>query len=65
MAHDLFSFDSSVLLVRDVAGDYRPADAGEVLSSSQVVRDFGFDCQWCQLSTQNRANADRVTQQVW
>ena len=29
MAHDLFSFDSYVLLVRDVAGDYRPADASE------------------------------------
>jgi DNA repair protein RadC len=52
MVHDLFSFDSSVLLVRDVAGDYRPAEAGEVLqaaqrllgrevlSSPQVVRDF-------------------------
>nr|WP_221937688.1 DNA repair protein RadC [Variovorax sp. KBS0712] len=35
MAHDLFSFDSSVLLVRDVAGDYRPADAGEVLQAAQ------------------------------
>ncbi len=35
MAHDLFSFDSSVLLVRDVAGDYRPADADEVLQAAQ------------------------------
>lgn len=35
MAHDLFSFDSSVLLVRDVAGDCRPADAGEVLQAAQ------------------------------
>jgi len=35
MAHDLFSFDSSVLLVRDVAGDYRPADAGEVLQAAR------------------------------
>ncbi len=35
MAHDLFSFDSSVLLVRDAAGDYRPADAGEVLQAAQ------------------------------
>ena len=35
MAHDIFSFDSSVLLVRDVAGDYRPADAGEVLQAAQ------------------------------
>lgn len=35
MAHDLFSFDPSVLLVRDVAGDYRPADAGEVLQAAQ------------------------------
>lgn len=35
MAHDLFSFDSSVLLVRDVAGDYRPAEAGEVLQAAQ------------------------------
>ncbi len=35
MVHDLFSFDSSVLLVRDVAGDYRPADAGEVLQAAQ------------------------------
>jgi DNA repair protein RadC len=35
MVHDLFSFDSSILLVRDVAGDYRPADAGEVLQAAQ------------------------------
>ena len=35
MVHDLFSFDSSVLLVRDVAGDYRPAEAGEVLQAAQ------------------------------
>ena len=35
MAHDLFSFDSSVLLVRDIAGDYRPAEAGEVLQAAQ------------------------------
>ncbi len=35
MAHDLFSSDSSVLLVRDVAGEYRPADAGEVLQAAQ------------------------------
>ncbi len=35
MAHDLSSFNSSVLLVRDVAGDYRPADAGEVLQAAQ------------------------------
>ena len=35
MAHDLYSFDSSVLLVRDVAGDYRPADADEVLQAAQ------------------------------
>jgi len=33
MSHDL-SFDSS-LLVRDVAGDYRPANANEVLSAAQ------------------------------
>ena len=37
MAHDLFSFDSSVLLVRDVAGDYRPADADEVLQAAQQL----------------------------
>jgi DNA repair protein RadC len=44
MSHDLSSsfasFDSSnssVLLVRDVAGDYRPADAGEVLQAAQQV----------------------------
>lgn len=35
MAHDLFSFDSSVYLVRDVAGDYRPAEVGEVLQAAQ------------------------------
>ncbi|CAN7363564.1 DNA repair protein RadC [Acidovorax sp. LjRoot129] len=35
MAHDLFSFDTSVLLVRDGAGDYRPAEAGEVLQAAQ------------------------------
>jgi len=44
MAHDLISsfasFESSVssdLLVRDVAGVYRPADAGEVLQAAQRV----------------------------
>ncbi|CAA2110505.1 hypothetical protein VVAX_06744 [Variovorax paradoxus] len=37
MAHDLFPFDSSVLLVRDVAGDYRPAEAGEVLQAAQTL----------------------------
>lgn len=44
MSHDLFSsfasFDSStssVLLVRDVAGEYRPADADEVLQAAQQV----------------------------
>ena len=35
MAHDLFSFDPSVLLVRDGAGDYRPADPDEVLRAAQ------------------------------
>ena len=34
MAHDLSSVDSS-LLVRDVAGDYRPALADEVLGAAQ------------------------------
>ena len=34
MEHDLSSSDSS-LLVRDVAGDYRPAHADEVLSAAQ------------------------------
>lgn len=29
--------DSSVLMVRDVAGDYRPADAAEVLQAAQLV----------------------------
>jgi DNA repair protein RadC len=41
MSHNLFSSlgssISSVLLVRDVAGDYRPADAGEVLQAAQLV----------------------------
>jgi len=37
MAHDLFPFDSSVLLVRDVAADYRPAEAGEVLQAAQPL----------------------------
>jgi DNA repair protein RadC len=31
------SFDASVLMVRDVAGDYRPADAAEVLHAAQHV----------------------------
>ncbi len=34
MSHDLSSFDSS-LLVRDVAGEYRPAHADEVLNAAQ------------------------------
>ena len=34
MAHDLSSFDSS-LLVRDVGGDYRPAQDDEVLQAAQ------------------------------
>ena len=34
MSHNLSSFDSS-LLVRDVAGDYRPAHADEVLQAAQ------------------------------
>src|SRR5713226_1815222 len=44
MSHDLVSslasFESSVsvpLLVRDVAGAYRPAEAGEVLQAAQRV----------------------------
>ena len=37
MAHDLFSFDPSVLLVRDTAGDYRPAQADEVLRAAQRI----------------------------
>ena len=46
MSHDLFSsLDSFVavsaaassLLVRDVAGEYRPADADEVLQAAQRV----------------------------
>ena len=44
MSHDLSSsfvsfdsFTSSVLLVRDVAGDYRQVDAGEVLQAAQQV----------------------------
>lgn len=35
MSHDFSSFDSSVLLVRDVAGTYRPAQADEVLQAAQ------------------------------
>ena len=35
MAHELSSFDPSVLLVRDGAGDYRPAEADEVLRAAQ------------------------------
>lgn len=35
MSHDLPSFDVSVLLVRDVAGAYRPAVANEVLQAAQ------------------------------
>lgn len=37
MAHDLFSFDPSVLLVRDTAGDYRLAQADEVLRAAQSI----------------------------
>lgn len=38
MAHDLSSsIDSSVLLVRDVAGVYRPAQADEVLQAAQKL----------------------------
>jgi len=37
MSHDLPSFDVSVLLVRDVAGAYRPAAADEVLQAAQRV----------------------------
>jgi len=37
MAHDLFSFDPSLLLVRDNAGDYRPAQADEVLQAAQRI----------------------------
>ena len=38
MAHDLVSsFESSVLLVRDVAGAYRPAQADEVLQAAQSL----------------------------
>jgi DNA repair protein RadC len=35
MVHDLFSFDSSVLLIRDITGDYRQAEAGELLQAAQ------------------------------
>ena len=35
MAHDLSPFDLSVLLVRDEAGGYRPADTDEVLQAAQ------------------------------
>ena len=38
MAHDLFSsFDTSVLLVRDVAGAYRPAAVDDVLHAAQAL----------------------------
>jgi DNA repair protein RadC len=37
MSHDLPFFDASVLLVRDVAGAYRPAEADEVLQAAQRV----------------------------
>jgi hypothetical protein len=38
MAHDLVSsIESSVLLVRDVAGTYRPAQADEVLHAAQTL----------------------------
>lgn len=35
MSHDLSSFDPSVLLVREDAGTYRPAEAEEVLQAAQ------------------------------
>lgn len=35
MANDLSSFDSSVLLVRELTGKYRPAGADEVLQAAQ------------------------------
>ena len=38
MEHDLSSsIDSSVLLVRDVAGTYRPAHGDEVLQAAQKL----------------------------
>ena len=37
MAHDQSSLESSVLLVRDVAGVYRPAAADEVLHAAQTL----------------------------
>ena len=37
MAHDQSSPESSVLLVRDVAGAYRPAEADEVLNAAQTL----------------------------
>ena len=37
MAFDLSSSGVSVLMVRDVAGAYRPADAGEVLQVAQQM----------------------------
>lgn len=37
MSHELHSFDSHVLLVCDIAGAYRPAEADEVLHAAQCL----------------------------
>ena len=47
MAHDLFSFDPSVLLVCDEAGDYRPAEADEVLRAAQRL--LGEQLRGCEV----------------
>ena len=47
MAHDLSPFDLSVLLVRDGAGYYRPAEADEVLRAAQRL--LGEQLRGCEV----------------
>jgi len=56
MAHDLYSLDSSLLLVRDDAGDYRPADADEVLRAA--LRLLAEQLRGCEVLSSPRAVRD-------
>jgi len=56
MAHDLYALDSSLLLVRDDAGDYRPADADEVLRAA--LRLLAEQLRGCEVLSSPRAVRD-------
>lgn len=56
MAHDLYSFDPSPLLVRDDAGDYRPADADEVMRAA--LRLLAEQLRGCEVLSSPRAVRD-------